>query len=288
MANVTTGDLTLRAENVDRIVKGFALRNYIFKGSLMLSTSNSWKETYYVETSTELTGGTGSAIKGVPRLAEFPYAEPTWYPTSKRHEKYAVRGVVSWEDVKTNEIDVIARTLLRLTRAVTKAVDDEIYSQISSLAGNTETVTAGSEWNSATIANRDPIQNVLNAIKLINIDNYDVLGQSGQLWLSPTDYANLLGNINVRNAGQFYTDSVTKNGNVGKLCGLTVKVSNSVTDDEAIVMIPKISGTWKQAVPLTTETIYNKLVNYEIRVAEIGVAQITNPNAICKISNTQA
>ena len=165
-----TGDLNLRAENVEKVVTGFALQSYVFKNSLMINVSNSNKETYFRETAADLTGGLGSAVRGVPRLANFPYGQVTWSKISSTIEKYGMEGVVSYEDWKTNEIDVIARTLLRIGRAVAKAVDDEIYSQISTNAGNTVTITAGEEWNSATLANRDPIQNILNSIREITID----------------------------------------------------------------------------------------------------------------------
>jgi len=281
----STGMADLRAENVSRVVTGFALQEYRMKQICMIQSSNSWKETYFKETAAELTGGLGSAVKGVPRLANFPYGEVTFTEASSRHNKYGMEGVISWEDAKTNEVDVIARTLLRVARAVASAVDTEIYSQLSSNAGNT--VATGDTWNSATVANRDPIQDILNAIKLISIDNYDPY-KNGYLLLSPTDFANLMGNASVRNAGQFWTKDVTKNGRVGQLLGLTMVVSNTVTADEAMVVIAKEACTWKQAAPLKVVTIEEPGVNYKIRAWEVGTAQVKNPDAVCTITNTQA
>src|SRR3990167_8445538 len=116
----STGMQDLRAENVSKIVTGFALQEYKFKQICMVQSSNSWKETYYTETATELTGGTGSSFRGIPRLANFPYGEPTWTRTSSYLEKYGAEGVVSWEDAIANEIEVMARTLLRIFRGVAK------------------------------------------------------------------------------------------------------------------------------------------------------------------------
>lgn len=288
----SVGQADLRAENVDRIVKGFALQEYVMKQLVMVQSSNSWKETYYKETAADLTGGAGSAVKGVPRLANFPYGEVTWTETSSYLVKHGMEGVISWEDKLTNEVDVIARTLLRIARAVAKSVDTEIWDTLtesqSASAINSVTITAGNEWDSATIANRDPIQDILNAMKEISIDNYNIHNGNGYLVLNPKDYANLLGNANVRNAGQFYTDSVTKNGNVGKLLGLNVIVSNSVTADYAAVILAKECGTWKAAVPLTVKTIEDPGIKITIRAWEIGVTQLTNPEAVCLISNTAA
>ena len=283
-----TGDLNLRSENVSKVVTGFALQSYNFKDTLMIQKSTSWKETYFRETAADLTGGLGSGVKGVPRLAKFPYGNVTFTEVANRLEKHAMEGVISWEDATTNDIDVIARTLLRIARAVAKSVDDAIYAAVSAEAGNTVTIASGNEWNSSTLANRDPIQDLLNAIREITIDNYNPYGGNAEIWVNPTDYANLMGNANVRNAGQFWTSDVTKNGRVGTLLGLSLKMSNSVTSDEAIVIVKKEAGTWKEAKALTTESIYDPGIKWTIRSWEVGVTQITNPNAICKITNTLA
>lgn len=284
MADVM-GEQDLRAQHWSPIVTGFALQEYRMKQVVMVESSSAWTESYYQETSAELTGGLGSAVKGVPRLANFPHGEPSWTLASSRHEKYGMEGTVSWEDEKTSNFSVISRTLLRIGRAVASAVDSQIYSALSSGTGNT--VAAANTWDNATIALRDPIQDILNAKKLIAEDNYDA-DSNGFLLLSPKDYANLLGNANVRNAGQFYTDSATRNGRVGRLLGLTVVVSNNVTADQAMVVVAKECATWKQAAPLTVVSIRDPGVKTVIRAWEVGVLQVTNPNAICTITNTQA
>jgi len=280
----STGMADLRAENVSRIVTGFALQEYRFKQLCMVQSSNSWKETYFKETAADLTGGTGSAVQGVPRLAAFPYGEVTFTEASSRHLKHGMEGVISWEDAKTNEIDVIARTLLRIARAVAKSVDANIYSALTTDTGNT--VAASDNWDSATVANRNPIQDILNAIKLIQEDNYDPY-TNGFLLLTPKDFANLMGNASIRNAGQFWTSDVTKNGKVGKLLGLTMVVSNNVTADEAMVVIAKEAITWKSAQGLTVKTIEDPGVKFTIRAYEVGTAQVKNPDAVCTITNTQ-
>lgn len=275
----------IRAEHVSRIVTGFALQSYVLKEVTMIKKSSSWKETYFQETAADLTGGTGSAVKGIPRLAKFPYGEVKWQEISNRHQKYGMEGVISWEDIATNEIDVMARTLLRIGRAVAKGVDDEIYTQISDNAGQTFAITSGEEWDATEKANRDPIQNILRAKRLIMEQNYD-LTRNTFLLLNPKDMENLLGNPNIRNSGQFFTDSPTKNGTLGRLLGLTVKISNSVTADEAIVIVGQEAVTWQTAHGLSVETMIDPGIKWTVRAWEVGVTQVTNPNAICKITNT--
>ena len=287
----TTGQADLRAENVERVVKGFALQEYKMKQLVMISTSGAWQESYYRETAADLTGGTGSAVKGIPRLANFPYGEVSWTKVSSYILKHGMEGVISYEDEIANNVDVIARSLLRIARAVTKSVDTEIYNALSENDTptniNTLAIAAGYEWDATTIANRDPIQNILDAKKLIEEDNYDP-DNNGFLVLSPKDAANLLGNSNVRNAGQFYTDAVTRNGVIGKIAGLTIIKSTSVTADKALVVVAKECATWKQAVSLRVVSIKDPGVKTMIRAFELGVTQLINPQAVCLITNTQA
>ena len=277
----STGEADLRTENVSKIVKGFALQEYKMKQLCMIESSSAWTETYYKETAADLTGGTGSAVKGVPRLANFPYGEVTWTKTSARNVKHAMSGIISWEDVRTNNVPMIARTLLRIARAVAKSVDTVVAAAILDEAGNT--AAANATWDNAVIADRDPIQDILDAKAMIEVDNYNP-NKGGFLLTHPTDYSHLLGNANIRNAGQFYTDSVTRNGVVGKLLGLTVISSNSVTEGGAQVVIAKEACTWKSVVGLTVKSIEDPGIKQTIRAWEVGQIQVVNADAICKIT----
>ena len=276
----TTGEQDLRAENFSRIVKGFALQNYVMKQLCMIESSKSWTETYYRETAADLEGGSTSPIKEVPRLANFPYGEVSWTKVSGLNVKHGFEGVLSWEDVKTNNIPMIARTLLRIARGVTKSVDATIIAAILADAGNTQ--AANATWDNAVIADRDPIQDILNGRSLIKIDNYDF--KKLFLLLHPTGEAQLLGNANVRNAGQFYTDKVSRNGQIGFGLGANWLSSNSVTDGGAQLVLAKQACTWKSVVPLQVVTIVDPGKSYTVRAWEVGQIQVTDPDAICKIT----
>ena len=285
----TTGEQDLRAENFDAMVKGFALQEFRMKQLVSEQTSSSWVETYYRETATELTAGATSAIKGIPRLANFPYGEPSWTKVQSYIEKYGMEGVVSWEDAMTNNIDVIARTLLRISRAVANAVDTQIYTVLLAAAGSTVTVIAGNEWNSATVANRNPIQDILDAKKALYVNNFDPDGNEAFLVINPAEYSYLLGNSKIVNNPSYKAVDVVAKGVVGSILGLKILVSNVVTTDTgSLVVIAKECGTWKQAAPLNVFSIPDKGVKYTIRAYEMGVCQATTPNAIIKITNTAA
>jgi len=284
MAN-TTGEINLRAENIDKIVKDIANMEFVMKELCMVDSSSAWVETYYRETNTELTNA-NSPVKGVPRLANLPYAEASWTKLSSYIEKYGCEGVISYEDELLNNIPMIARTLLKISRAVAYAVDSQIFTALRDGAGNSVAIAVGYEWDNATTANQNPIKDLLYAKKEIYKDNKNPDNGSTYLVVNPTDYANLLQNTKIINSPTFKQADIISNGNVGKICNLTIKVSNAVSASGALVVIAKEGATWKQATPLTTKTIEDPGIKKTIRAFELGVCQVVSPNAICKITNT--
>ena len=285
----SVGMADLRAENVSKVVTGFALTEYVFKQLVMVESSNAWKESYYKESSADKTGGAGSAVEGIPRLTAFPHAETAWTLKSSRHKKHGLDVRISWEDAVMDDVDVIARELLRNARAVTKSVDKNIWDSITetlrTTGTDTNTQACSATWDNADIALRNPIQDILDAMKEIAVDNYNPYS-NGYLLLNPTDFANIMGNANVKNSGQFFTSDVTKNGRVGRLLGLTVIVSNQVDDTYAAIVVAKECATWKEAKALTTVTIEDPGIGYTIRSWEVGTCQLKNPECVCLITGT--
>ena len=284
----TVGMKDIRGLNISKVVTGFALTEYVFKQLCIVQTISAWQDRYYQETAEDLISE-GQAVEGVPRLANFPYNEPEWTQQNSYMKKHGMETRISMEDAKTNDVDVIQRSLLRIARAVAKSVDADIWDVLTEGQNpsliNEEAIAVGSEWDSDSISKRDPIQNILDAKRLIAEKNYNP-DKNGFLLLNPKDFANLLGNANVRNAGQFYTDDVTRNGKVGFLLGLKVLVSNQVTADKAAVVIGKEACTWKSVQGLTTRTIEDPGINLTIRSWEIGAAQLKNPQAVTLLTNT--
>lgn len=284
----TTGEADLRKEYVDGAVKAVALMEYKLKTLCTVDSSSAWTESYYRETNSELEGGSTFDVKGIPRLAPFPYGEVSWTKVSSLIEKYGMEGVISYEDAKLNNIPMIQRTILRIGRAVAYAVDVEVESVLSASAGNTFTITAGNEWDSATIANRDPVYDILYGIQMLRADNIDALNGMGYLVINGTDYTNIMRNSKVVNNPSFKTADVVSNGVVGEICGLKIMVTEAVTADQAYIVVAKEALTWKEAAPLTVLQIEDPGVKTTIRAFELGVCQIPSPNAVCKITNTRA
>jgi hypothetical protein len=290
----TVGEQDLRAEYIDATIKAIALREYVLKDLCTIESSSAWTETYFRETNTDPTnittgGGAFQKIKGVPRMAPFPFGEASWTKVSGVNNKYACEGFISYEDELMSNISVIQRTLLRVARAPVLAIDNDIAASMLANAGNVVTIGAGNEWDSASISARNPIKNILDAIQLIRADNLNALGGNGYLCLNGTDFTNLISNSQVINNPTFKS-GVLENGVVGELCGLKIKVTEALefgTPDKAYVVIAKEALTWKTVVPLTTMTITDAGIKKTIRAWELGQVQCVVPNAIARIDNTR-
>ena len=281
------GQADIRGENIASAVKGFALRKFKLKQVLLQQTSNKWTETYYRESATILTGRSGASIEGVPRGTDFPHVDPSWTKVQGRHLKHAAEGVVFMEDKLTDAIDVQARTLFRVAESIANSVDLHIYTELTAGTGTSGVVASNDAWDSPTVANRDPIGDILIGIAAMEANDYEVL-ENGYLLLTPKDYGSLMRNSKVINNPSFKTADVVSNGRVGQICGLTIIVSNNVTSDEAMIVMGQKAATWKSAVPLTTAVIEDKGIKFSIRAWEIGQIQITDPQGLYTITNTQA
>lgn len=288
----TTGELDLRKEYIDGAVKAVALMEYKLKTLCTVDTSSSWTETYFRETNSELAGGgvaSPTTVRGIPRLAPFPYGEVSWTKVQAQIEKYGMEGMISYEDANLNVIPMIQRTILRVGRAVAYAVDSQIAAVMLASAANTFAITAGSEWDSATVANRDPVFDILTGIQYLRADNIDALN-NGYLCLNGTDYTNLISNSKIINNPTFKTADVVSNGVVGQICGLKIMVTQALevtAPDVAYIVVAKEAMTWKEATPLTVLQIEDPGIKTTIRAFELGVCQMVSPNAVCKITNTR-
>jgi len=280
------GEQDIRGENIERAVKGFANKLYKLRQVCLEQSSDKWTETYYRETSTPLAAGGNRNVNDVARGALPPELHPTWTEVSTVHKKFMGQGLVFYEDALTDAIDVQSRTLFRVGESISNAEDLYIYTELTDVGSTSGVVAAGDTWNSVTIANRDPMGDILIGEAAMMANNYDVL-QNGYLLLSPLDYGSLLRNDKVINNPSFKTADVVSNGVVGQIAGLKIIVSNNVTAGEAMIIMGQRAATLKVVKPITSAIIEDQGVNFKIRAWAIEHLQITDPQAIYTITGTQ-
>jgi hypothetical protein len=285
----TWREADLRKEYIDGAVKAVNAAMHRLKILCIIDSSSAWTESYYRETNDDTTdGGTGSTIEGIPQMAPFPFIQVTETKTGSVVLKYGAESVISTESQQYATVPMLQRHILRIGRRINWQIDVAIEGVMSGSAGQTFAITAGYEWDSATIANRDPVYDILYGINVLRIVGVDALNGNGYLVVNGTDYTNIISNSKVVNHPTFQSVSAVENGQVGRLCGLTILVSEAVTADQAYIVVKGESLVWKQAQPLQVDTITDPQKSITIRASERGVCQLHAPNGICKITNTRA
>jgi hypothetical protein len=284
---VTSNDEGMLRENIDTGVKAVVKIEEKWRALCAQDSSSAYTETYFRETNEDSTdGGTGSPIRGLQPLSPFPFIKVTETEVSTITEKYAAESLLSMEAIDDLTVPMLQRHIYRIGRKIIYQIDTAIHSEVSDSAGNSLAIAAGSEWDSATIANRDPVKDILDAIQELREDGIDALAGNGYLVVNGQDYTNIISNTKVLNHPT-YESGVMKNGKVGKLLGLTIVVSEVVTADQAYVLVAKQGMVWKSREGLKTNMEVTPGKSTLISAWERGVFQLQVPNEICKITNTR-
>ena len=298
--NLESGVQSLRKEVVDSMVKQVAARTYKFKQAVAVVSTNAWKNTFFREDLTVLAGRSGNSQKGIPRGANFPQRTAKWEEVSVRIVKHGLEDNINIEDIISDEINIQARTIIRLTEGVVKSVDDDIWNQLTQanlttdVAGEGDNIKIqsfaisnladGGSWNESSAA---IIDNLMKASQLIHTNgNYDV--SDLMCFVSPRDKRSIMKYLADKGAQwQPIATDIANNGKIAKVAGITIVESNSVSTSYALVVKPKTCATWKTLVPLKSTTIEDPFKSVKIRVTESGAVELTDPKAIVLIKNTQ-
>src|SRR3990167_6669456 len=252
-----SGQADIRGIDIDKLAKGFADEENVFKRVCTVSKTSAREIRFYRKTSgfldsTDTTGITASQIANTAERARPVVVEQSWTRVTSYARKYFVESpTISIEDIKDSDIDILVTNVRDLVRAVQRQVDKRIYDVITADNGNTNASTAA--WDAAS--GQDPIEDILEAKSLIRIDGYDPEGAF--LLLSPKDHKNLITwLISTKGASiPSWASGQMDKGVVMNILGLSVLVSTNVDADEAAVVVGQRCVTWKSFTPLTSAII---------------------------------
>ena len=288
----TTGMADIRGLDIDKLAKGFSEESYIFRNDCTVASMNGDSIRWFQKTAGTLSATAPSATSNVARLAMPQNLEVSWTRNTSYVKKFFVEGFISMEDVKTAELDVLATTVRDLTRVITRDVDAHIWDVMtesqspSNIQTFATTAVGGDQWDAASYA-ADIVADLMNAKRLIWAQNYDPEGAS--LYVSPKDYTSIV-NWLISGKGSSvpgFSSEKIKSGVVLQILGLNVKVSNNVTADYALVVVPKRATTLREVTPITAMTVEEAGIGTRVRVFSHAVAYNTDPKAIVLISDTQ-
>lgn len=283
----------IRGLDIDKLAKGFADEEFVFKRFVVNSTTSAREIRWYKKTSgvldtSDTSGITASHVSNVSFKSRPFVTEQSWTRQTSYVRKYFVESpLISEEDIKDTDIDILATNVRDLVRAVAFQVDARIWNVIteSLTPVNINTAAAtGTGWDDTT--NGNPVLDILNGKQQIRTNNYNPEGCI--IAMNPIEHKHLLNYlITVKGASipQFSSEKV-RSGVVMEILGCNVVVSTNATTDYVAMWVPERAATWKSFMPITSTTIEDKGIGIKIRVWEEGECILTDPKAVHLITDT--
>jgi hypothetical protein len=272
------GEDKLRATSYDLAIKQIADYTYKFKQLVSVVKSSSWKNYFFREQTDVPTGQSGNAIKGIPRGGEFPNAVLSWEQVSSRIEKYGLSATIDHEDIIAGNIDTRNRTILRIAEGVAKAVDTEISLVVSEnwTASAIQSGTLqGGYWNETSAAIIKDL-----AVMKAQVQAYYDNAKDFAVVINPATAPNILHYIYEKGAQAQSSGQSAFNGEIGNPAGVRVITSSVVPASYALFMVPKTCATYKQLMPLQSDTKTDAFKGDEIRACEYGVTELHEPKQV--------
>ncbi len=278
------GEFDLRAEDVDKIVKNFALEQFTGRQICSIIKTSAESNVYYEETDSDIvpistTGITGNNFTN-PEGAIFEHVTHTWTEITERVKQHGSTHTMSWQVWKLSAFDVKARMMERVARSVVLSEDTAIWTE---LATTTNTAAAVQTWDNATESLQQPLKDILIARSALILNNWST---KVNLFMAihPTNLMELMNNPVVRNAAVFFTDGVSRNGIVGKVAGFDIIETNAATENTVLFGIRQTAMSLYEAEPLTTAFKQEQGETITIKAYNMSVAVLINKNAAYKLT----
>ena len=280
-ATDSNGTEGLRKEVVDAFLKGFAPRAYKMKQAVSIDTTSANKNTFWRADPDVLSDVTGNDVEGIPRGASFPKLVSTFQEISAFIVKYGCYDFIFWEDIRTNNVNVIKRTLEKLTEKVVKKIDDRIYNVLSDNGTPVDiqsvTITGAAYWDGSSAA---IVDDLMFGTQLIGIKNYNT--DNLMIFVNHKTFRAMNNFLYEKGAQAPSTgDTIAKNGKIGKIAGVgTIVVTSTVPSSQALMVVPKKCGTWKSSFALSSNTENTAFKGTKVTLCEEGTTQLTDPDAV--------
>ena len=291
MADIS-GQADIRGLDIDKLVKGFADIENVFKNYVTLSTTNAREIRWFQKTSgfldtADAEAQTDSQIPNQAMGALPAITEQSWSRNTSYVRKYFVESpTITMEDIKDTDVDILATNIRDLVRAVARQVDARIYTAITTASGVLTGAAVADGWSD--VATGNPILDILTMKQQIYANGYNPEG--AVLVINSIEYlhlVNFLISVKGSSIPQYASDKIT-NGVVMEILGVRVIVSENATTDQAAMWVPSRSATWKSFMPITSVVIDDPGIGKKIRVWEEGEILVTDVKSVYLLTDTIA
>jgi len=296
MAYDGSAEADIRGINILKLAKGFGIEANIFKNHVQNTTTKNREVRWFRKgltlataanaLDTDTTQGVTTSMMANTAFKARPFVvEQKWERQQDFVKKFFVESPwISLEDIKDNDVNVLAGNVRDLVHAVARKVDLHIYDCLTEgtagvpAGGTVNQTTAVAKWNLTGTA--DCVLDLLNAKMEIRVAGYDPEGAI--CVMNPIEHKHLLNYlINVKGSSipEFATEKV-RSGVVMNLLGLKIVVSENATTDWVVTFVPQRAATYASFMPLTSAIVTDEGVAKKIRVWEEGVCMLTDPLAV--------
>lgn len=280
----TPGNIELVTRNFNKEIHNIVLMKQVMKELVLVQRSTSGIERFYRESITDLVHNAQ-----IPRDAEFFSDQVILDDLDVRPVKHGLESRVAWEDTIVTGPNLPQRTTIRIGDRVSRSVNTRIWNVLteSQSASLINTLAAAATWNNATRANRIPHEDIAEAVST-TMDSALQVYSPDTLFLSPLDYVFVRTNDYIMSSFDSSGPTLMEKGVMGQLLGLTAVVNPVVTADYSAVADAKKAVTWAEVAGLTTDVEAKPGKYISFTAFEYGNAALTDPQAVCLITNTQA
>lgn len=280
----------IRGLDIDRLAKGFADEENIFKQFVTVSPTKAREIRWFQKTSgfldsADTTAITASQIANVSFKSRPVSVEQSWTRNTSYIRKYFVESpMISMEDINDTDVDILATNVRDLVRAVERQVDARIYTVLTTATGVQTGASTQDGWDDTVTG--DPIGDILTMKQAIRAYGYNPEGAI--LAINSIEHKNLLKFlINVKGSSiPSFSSSLMDNGVVMDLLGCRVVVSENATTDQAVLFVPQRAATWKSFMPISAVVMDEPGIGKKIRVWEEGECICTDPKAVYVLTDT--
>jgi hypothetical protein len=288
----------LRGIDIQKLAVGFSEEDILFKKFCTVTPTAAREIRWYQKTSgfldsSDTTAITASQIANVDFKSRPVVVEQSWTRQTSYVRKYFVESpLISDEDIRDCDPDILATNLHDLTRAVNYQVDARIWDvmtvsrQVTGATINVVDIGVSGTWTGELVgASTNPVKNILSAKQKIRAYGYNP--ENGVLFLNSHDHGALL-NWLISTKGSSipsYSSERVGDGVVMNILGLRVVVSENVTANFACVYSNE-AVRWKEFVPTTARTVEEVGIGTKIRVWEEGEGLLEQPRGVCILSGT--
>ena len=298
----SSGQADIRGIDVDKLAKGFADEPNVIKNFVVQSKTKAREVRWFQKTAGFLDTATtddtaGTLITNTASMAIAPIAEQSWTRNTSYVIEFMVESpLISDQDIKDNDVDILGTNVRDLVRAVDRKVDLHLFAILTDALASTPTLpltgsvtvqntaATGTGWDD--IAGGNPILDILNGKQLIRASGYNPRG--AMMGMNSVEEKNLLNYlISVKGSSiPGYSSEKVKDAALIEVLGFNVLVNEAFTTDWVVQWVPDRAVTYKAFSPLQAVKIVEPLIGVKIRVREEGIALLTDPNAVHVISDT--